>query len=150
MSATLSVVNYFELVTQGLTFSGKQGLPASLPSDVFDITVTGTCHPIMGTLATAGAVTVYDDDDDVPTGFDYLFFWSDQICYLQLITASGSVVHRVAAYTPFVLPGYGTVLANTSTTPIAGGAEPATVDIDSVVIGNYSGTSMNYFFAVID
>lgn len=148
--ATLSIINTFELVAQGLSVIGKQGLAASLVTDVYDITVSGTTHHVVGSLATATVVTVYDDDDDSPADWDYLFYWADQISYIQIIGPTMSVVFKIAAYQPFVLPGYDSLTAAASATAITGGSEPSPSDIDSVVLGNYSGTTMNYLFAVID
>ncbi len=149
--ATLSIVNNFELDSNGRIKTGKQGLSTAEFSDAYPgLTVTGTCHMVEGVLATATVATVYDDDDDLPADFDYLYFWADQICYIQIIGPTMSVVFKVAPYLPFVLPGYDSLTAAASSSAIAGGSEPAPSDIDSIVIGNYSGDSMNYLFAVID
>ena len=67
-----------------------------------------------------------------------------------LIGSTTNVIHRVAAKQPFVLPGYDTILAAADTTIITGGTEPTLTDIDSVVLGNYSGTTANFLFAVIN
>lgn len=150
MSATLSIKNTFEIELQGSTISGKHGLAASGADDALDITVSGTCHHVVGSLATAAIVTVYDDDDDVPADWDYLYFWADQDCYIQIIGPTMHVVFKIEAYQPFVLPGFDSLTAAANATPITGGSEPAPSDIDSVVIGNYSGNTMNYLFAVID
>lgn len=148
--ATLTINNNYELVAQGLTSSGKQGLAASTLETPYDITVTGTEHKVIGSLATATVRTVYDDDDDAPADFDYLYFWADQICYIQIIGSGSNVIIKLAACQPFVLPGYNLILAAANTTIITGGSEPTGTDIDSIVIGNYSGNTMNFVFAVID
>ncbi len=150
MSATLSIINSFSIPIGGNTFTGKQGLVADAIGDNYDITVAGDAHIVPGTLATATAVTLFDDDDDVPIDWDYLYLWASGICYLQLIAGSTSVVHKIAAYQPFVLPGYDSMLPAASATPITGGSEPSLTDIDSAVLGNYSGASINFLFAVID
>src|SRR5262245_13014743 len=108
--ATLSIINSFELDSLGLIDFGKQGLAASAITDEYDISVTGTIHRVKGVLATATVVTVYDDDNDVPIDWDYLFFWCDVTMYLQLIGSAGNVTHKVAAYQPFVLPGFDVIL----------------------------------------
>jgi len=148
--ATLSIVNNFELDSQGNTKSGKQGAATAGFNTPLEITVTGTCHHVTGSLATASVATVYDDDDDVPADWDYLYFWADQDCYIQIIGSGTNVVFKVEAYQPFVLPGFDAMLAAANTTAITGGTEPTLTDIDQVVIGNYSGNTMNYVFAVID
>lgn len=105
---------------------------------------------MVGTLATATVITMYDDDNDLPADWDYLFFWADAICYLQLIGSAGNVTHRIAAGQPFVLPGYDSILPAASTTLITGGSEPTMEDIDSIALGNYTGSTLNYLFIVID
>jgi hypothetical protein len=148
--ATMNIVNNFSLETQGATFTGKQGLAASEFADELGVTVSGTIHQMIGSLATASIKVVYDDDDDMPADWDYLYFWSDQDCYIQLIGSGSNVTFKIEAYQPFVLPGFDAILAAADTTAITGGTEPTLTDIDQVVIGNYSGTTMNYLFAVID
>lgn len=148
--ATLSITNNLELTSQGVTTDAKQGLAASPLAEPFDITVSGTVHKVIGSLPTATVRIVYDDDDDAPADWDYLYFWADQICSIQIVGSGSNVIHRVAAYQPFVLPGYGTMLAAANTTIMDGGTEPTLTDIDTVAIGNYSGNTMNYVFLVID
>ena len=148
--ATLYMLSGFQLSSQGNVKSGHQGAATSAAQDPLAITVTGTAHHITGSLATATVATVYDDDDDLPADWDYLYFWADQDCYIQIIAGSTSVVFKVEATNPFWLPGFDACLPAASATPIAGGTEPTLTDIDSVVIGNYSGSTMNYVFAVID
>ena len=72
--ATLSITNNFSLDSQGVVDTGKQGASTSAFTDPFDITVTGTIHRVKGVLATASVVTVYDDDNDVPADWDYLWY----------------------------------------------------------------------------
>lgn len=151
--STLSITNFFSLPSQGSEKTGKQGSASSDPKTPFDVTVSGTGHFLTGSLATATARTIYDDDDDAPSDFNYTHFWSDQNCYIQLIFASTNVVLPVLAKVPFCLAPLtaGLVgLAAANTTPITGGAEPTLTDLDSVVIANYSGTTMNFTFAAID
>jgi hypothetical protein len=148
--ATLSIVNNFSLDSQGRTRTGKQGDDEAAFDTAMDVTVSGTCHEVIGSLATASIVTVYDDDNDVPADWDYLYFWSDQDCYIQIIGSGTNVIFKVEANVPFVLPGFDTMLAAADTTAITGGTEPTLTDIDSIVIGNYSGNTMNFQFVVID
>ena len=112
--------------------------------------MSGTRHVVSGTLATAAVVTVYDDDNDVPADWDYLWYCADQISYIQIIGSGSNVILKCAAYQPFVLNGYDRILAAADTTAITGGSEPTLTDIDSIVLGNYSGNSMSYLFIVID
>ncbi len=161
-TVALKIVNSFALTTpSGLTVTGKQGSADDAITDEFDLattmTITGTAHYVPGQLATATAVTVYDDDDDKPVDFNYLYFWADQDMYIQIIGSTGNAQFKIAAKCPFVLAHPGTVAATqcgivavANTTPITGGAEPTLTDIDSIVLGNYSGTTANYIFAVID
>lgn len=160
MASTLSVLCNFELSDgQGLTTSGKQGLAADASSEPLEFSlsgspftnspaIAGTAHGGPGTLATATARTVYDDDDDFPIDWDFLFFWADQDCYIQLIASATQVSIQVRAGLPFIL-GYDSILAAANTTALSG-TEPVVTDIDSVVIQNNSGSTMNYRFYVID
>lgn len=148
--ATLSIISNFTATLQGLEVSGKQGLAASGIADALDITVGGQVHKVVGSLGTATISTVWDDDNDSPTDFDFLFFWADVDMYIQLIGSGTNVIFKVDGTVPFWLPGFDTLLAAADTTPIAGGTEPTLQDIDSVVIGNYTGGTGNYVFAVID
>lgn len=148
--ATLNIINNFEAaLLGGAEVFGKQGSADDGLLDAFSITITGPSHLVPGQLSTATVVTVYDDDNDVPTDWDYLFFWSDQDCYLQAVASATNVVHKIKAKVPFTL-GYDSLLAAADTTIITGGSEPSVTDIDSIVIGNYSGNTMNYLFAVFD
>ena len=162
MAVSLKIINNFVLATQsGVSLTGKQGNATDAITDQFDFattaTITGLAHYCPGQLATATVVTIYDDDDDKPVDFNYLYFWADQDMYIQIIGSTGNAVFKVAAKVPFVLSHPGTVagsqcgiVAVANTTPITGGTEPTLTDIDSIVLGNYSGTTANFIFAVID
>ena len=151
--ATLNITNFFNLLSQGNEKLAKQGTITDAPQTPFGITVTGTCDFITCSLTTATVRTVYDDDADFPTSFDYLYYWADQNSYIQLIFAATNVILPVLAKVPFVLGPLAANLAGlaaANTTIITGGTEPTLTDLDSVVIGNYSGATMNFNFAVID
>jgi hypothetical protein len=150
MSATLEIISNFSIEVQGLTHSGKQGTSTDAATEPFEVTVGGQIHKVVGSLATATVVTVYDDDSDVPADWDYAYFWADQDCYIQIIGSGSNAIFKVEAKVPFWIPGFDTVLAAADTTIITGGTEPTLTDIDSIVVGNYSGNTMNYVFAVID
>lgn len=148
--ATLNITNFFSLVSDGLEITGKQGTTTDDPKTPFSITVTGTTHRVTGSLATASIRSLWDEDTSFPATFDYLFYWADQITYLQLIAQGTNVIHRIAAKQPFILPGYSTILAAANTTPIVGITEPTLSQLDSVIAGNYSGSTANIIFGVID
>ncbi len=146
--ATLNIKNNFEMTSDGVSISGKQGDAADNDTDAFEVTVTGNSHYVKGTLATASIVTVYDDDDDVPADWVYLYLWNEVDMYIQIIGPTQSVIFKVLAKAGFTLT-YDSILAAASATAISGGAEPSIVDIDSIVLGNYSGGPGRYLFAVI-
>ncbi len=147
---TLSLVNNFQLNSQGALKTGKQGLATGGFSDEFDITtVTGTNLQLTGTLATATVNTIFDSDD-FPQTWVYLHYWADVVTYLQVIGSGTNAIFKVAALEPFVIPGYNKILAAADTTLIAGGAEPSLTTISKIVIGNYSGGPANYTFAVVN
>lgn len=148
--ATLSIVNSFSLNSFGLVEEGKQGLAASGIADEYDITVTGTVHRLKGQLATATVVTLYDDDNDVPVDWDYGFIWTTGTAYVQVVGSATNFTIKIAAYQPFVIPGFDSILAAADTTIITGGSEPSVTDIDSVVLGNYSGSTIDFLAAFID
>jgi hypothetical protein len=148
--ATLKITHNISLEVQGNTFRAKQGTSTDDFDEPFEYTVTGTLHSMVGSLATASVVTVYDDDNDSPADFDYAYFWADQDCYIQIIGSGTNVVFKVEAKIPFDIPGFDTMLAAADTTAITGGTEPTLTDIDSIVVGNYSGSTMNYVFYAID
>ena len=54
------------------------------------------------------------------------------------------------ANVPLVLPGFDSINAAANSTLITGGTEPTMSDIDSIALGNYSGSTANYTLAVID
>lgn len=146
----LLIVNRFAILSQGGLLIGKQGLADDAENDEYAISVTGNVHRDVGTIATATVRTVYDDDTNFPADWKYAFLWSDQTVYVQLIGSSTNVTIKVAAFQPFVLPGFDSLLAVANTTPITGGSEPTLQDCDSILVGNYSGSTANYVFAVID
>lgn len=148
--ATLKIINTFEFSALGQKLSGKHGLAEDSSGLPLEVDVEGLAHYIPFSLATAAVQTVYDDDSDVPDDWVYLYLWADQDIYIQLIGSSTNVIFKVEAYQPFVLPGFDSLLAAADTTIITGGSEPSLQDIDSVVIGNYSGSTVNGIFAVIE
>ena len=154
--ATLSIINSFSMASQGVTRTGKQGAAANSATTAFDLTasttpaIAGTIHSVTDTLATATVVTIWDEDSDSPVDFDYFHVWADQIFYVQVIGTATNFIVKVAAYVPFVLAGFDDILAAADTTIITGGAEPSVTAVDSIVLGNYSGTTMNYVASFIN
>lgn len=148
--ATLNIINRFSLSANGRLHAGHQGASSVDPQDPMTLTVDGRVHDGSGSLATASVRTIYDDDSDFPQDFDYFWFKADQDCYIQLIGATANVIIKVEANVPIVLPGFDSILAAADTTAITGGTEPTMEDIDSIVIGNYSGSTMSYEFFLVD
>lgn len=146
--ATLYTNTFFEVVLQGLRTTGKQGAAANAPGEPLATTVTGLALDATGTLATAAVKTLFDANSPVQT-WSYGFLWADQICYLQLVGATTSAVFKLAATQPLVIPGYQTVLGAAATTAITGGAEPAVETVSKLVLGNYSGSTLNYRLALV-
>ncbi len=85
----------------------------------------------------------------VPLDWLYFHYWTDQTSYIQFITAATNVIFKIGAYSPFSFGGFNKLLAAANTTPITGGSEPVAADIKKVVLGNYSGTTMNYVLSII-
>lgn len=139
--ADLSIIARFTVELQGVEYSGKQGSATGAPSDPVVIDVD-QCDAKTGTLATATARTIWDEDADNPAGFGFLYFWSDTDCYIQLIGQTSNYIQYVEAKVPFIL-GSDQILCAANTTPISGSA-PSTEAIDSVVIQNNSGSPLNY------
>ncbi len=140
MSATINIIDNFSVEIDGITYSGKQGEAADSATDEYGISITGDAHVVPFTLATATAHTIFDDDDDFPIDFSFMFIWCDQDIYIQVIGSATCFTVKQLAKVPFKLT-YDSILAAANTTPITGGSEPAVTDVDSVVLGNYSGTS---------
>lgn len=147
--ATLNIWNYLSLSQSGGETTAKQGTTTDSPQTPFAITVTGNLFEAKNTLATATVRTLWDEDASFPATFAYGFLWVDQIAYLQFIAQSANVIHRVAAKQPFVLPGYSTILPAANTTIMDGGTEPTLSQIDSIVLGNYSGSTLNYHLVLV-
>lgn len=149
MSATLKILNSFEMAAQGRTFTGKQGPAIGAVDDTFDVTMTGLVHERIGTLATAAIATPYDSSNDLPATFSYLYLWADQDIYIQIIGSASHAIFKVDATNPFIMPGFGSVLGAANTTAIAGGSEPTVTAVGKIVLGNYSGNTANYHLGII-
>jgi hypothetical protein len=147
--ATLSIFNRFTMELLGVEHSGKQGSAESEPEDSYDITVDGTYQGQSGTLATNLVRGLWDEDEDNPTGFDYLFFWADQDCYLQLIGQATNVILKIEANVPFTLSS-DQMLAAANTTGMSAGVAPSVEAIDAIYLSNLSGENLDYLCVVID
>jgi hypothetical protein len=137
--------------SQGQLVTGKHGAATASRFTPFEMTVTGTSHQRTGSLATdaggsEGYATIYDSTTDLPATFDHGYFWADQACQIQLVTAATNVVMEVDAKVPFSFAG--TLLAAASTTNMTDVASLAA--IDEITIGNESGSTMNYRLTLID
>ncbi len=148
--ATLNLWNYFSLDTQGGEKTGKQGTSTDGPLVPFALTVDGTSQSDTGTLATATVRQIWASASDFPTTFNYFHFWADQDCYLQFVSGATNFTIKVEAKVPFVMPGFGTLLAAANTTAITGGTEPTLAAVATINLGNYSGSTLNYVFSAID
>lgn len=143
--ADLSLISRFTVELNGVEFSGKQGSAADAAADAFVIDVDrGELKT--GSLETATARTLWDEDADNPTGFGFLFLWASADCYVQLIGQATNYVQKVEAKVPFVL-GSDQMLAAANTTALSG-TEPSVEAVDSVVIQNNSGSPLDYLFFV--
>lgn len=147
--STLNIWNHLSHSLVGSETTAKHGTTTDAPQTPFAITAAGNEYDLKGTCATAAVKTLWDEDSNFPATFLYAHFWADQICYLQLIAQSTNVIHRIAAKQPFVLPGYSTILGAANTTIITGGTEPTLSQIDSIAIGNYSGSTLNYHLVLV-
>lgn len=145
--ATLKIINNISMTHDGSTTAIKQGVSSSSATTAFEFSVDGKVHLVQATLATGSINVIWDTDNDTPGNFDYMIYRADQITYIQTMTASGSAVYKIAANMPFVLPGYDDLLTYTDTTQIS--TEPSLVTMNNVVIGNYSGSTVNYSAAFI-
>ncbi len=149
--ATLNIKSSFEVTIRNKTIEGFQGTVATNDADdVFAITVDGKAYDTPFQLATAGGLTIWDEDTPghVST-FDYLFIVADQDLDLQIIGSATHCVLRIKAGVPFVL-GYDTILGVANTTEITAGATPAYETIDSIRISNRSGSTANGAFFLVD
>ena len=150
--ATLSLWNYFSLPSNGVLRTGKQGTTTDAPQTPLDVTIPGTGIFFGGTLVTATPRLVYDDSVDFPVAFDYMHYWCSVNSYIQLIFGATNVILPVLAKVPFVL---GPLAANlvglaaANTTPMTG-TEPTLTDLDKVYVSQWSGSTANFTFALVD
>ncbi len=147
--ATLNIWEYFSVVSQGTEKTGKQGTSTDAPQTPFAVTVDGLVHQVTGQVDDDEIQTIWDEDDDAPGDMAYFHFWADQDCYLQIIATATNVVFPILAKVPFVLSG-NTLLAAANTTPLVAGATPSTTEIDSIIVSNVSGSTLNFVASIVD
>ena len=150
MAATLKIIDNMEVTIGGVTFRIQQGASGTNVKTADEVSVTGQCHYVASTLATATVITVWDDDNDFPIDFQYLKYKADQDSYIQIVGSATNAIFKVEANKVFSLSGFDTILAAADTTIITGGTEPTLTDIDNITIGNYSGETMNYQFMLVN
>jgi hypothetical protein len=147
MSATLEIINNYSVETFGRTYRGHQGDADQDFDEAVEVTITGHVHEAIGLLGTGAGRTLWDDDDDNPTGFEYLYFTADQTVYVQLIGATTHAIVEVEADVPFTMRK-DTILGAANTTALA--AAPSMEEIDSVRIWNQSGNDCNYHLSILN
>ena len=155
MAYDLDILCNFTLTVRGKTISFWQGTSVDdLVTTPFTVSVDGPSHATPFTLATATARTLWDDDDDFPADFDFLFYVADQNTFLQVIASATSFTVPVLAGVPFILaPKTDSLTAKclgAATTTAMSGTAPSVTEIDSVVCQNNSGETTNGFFFVSD
>jgi len=154
MAQTLKIINTVTMQSTltGLPTLGKHGAATLGQTDPYELSLTnGLVFDVAHTLATATVATLWDDDSNFPATFNYLHFWADQDCYLQLINNSigTNVVHKLIKLLPFDL-SHESFVATANTTLITGGTEPTADTMDSIALGNYSGSTLNYHLLLFD
>jgi hypothetical protein len=151
---SLTIVNNLEGVDiTGNTFVAKQGGAADDFGEGVDVTVTGYKQQPANALATGSARKLFDDDEDAPT--DPLYFhlwtagsWTTEVVWVQIIGVTSNFVIPVYPEVPWVLRG-NRILAAANTTALDGSAAPSTEDIDSIVLVNRSGASIDYCLTIV-
>ncbi len=151
--AVLEIINYFNLDSLNDTDSAGAG-PATqtdkvAPWTIDTLTILGELHKVKKvSLANATALTIWNQADDNPVDWQYLWLKVDQpTVYLQLIGATSNVKLVLTNDIPFVWTN-DQLLCAVNTTPMA--AAPTLEDIASVVIYNNSGNTVNIIGAFIN
>lgn len=151
--ATLDTINSMSLTTNGSPHAVHQGNASNPATTPLQTTVSGAVHSVdINAMANDSEITLWDEDDDTPANWDHLWIKVDQgagdnTVVLQIIGQTTNVTIPLYANKPFTWDG-DQLLAAANTTAIS--AQPTLEDIDSIVLGNYSGTTLNGVFKVID
>lgn len=155
MSVDLDVTCAFSMTIRGKVYEMWQGTDSDgTAGDPFAVTVDGDSLALPFTLATATALTVWDDDVNKPADFDFFFFVATQNMFVQIIASATSFTVPVLAGVPFILAPKtdaltAKVLGAASTTAMSGSA-PSVTEVDSIVIQNNSGNTAYGFAFVVD
>ena len=154
MAVDLNVLCNFSVTIRGVTFTGKQGAGTDNILSPFVVSVDGDGHVVPFTMLNGATLTIWDDDDDKPADFDFLFVVADQNFFIQVIASATNFIVPQLAKVPFILApktdaATAKCLAAANTT-IMSGTAPSVTEIDSVVIQNNSGSTMYGTFAVFD
>lgn len=141
--ATLNIQNRFEVLAQGGLVTGREAPSALGNPPNYGLSVTGLADKQVGSLATAAVVTLWSASVGRPSSWTYFHVVADQNVDLQLVGTGSNVILALLANVPFTL-GVQSLLAAASTTAITGGAQPSLTTIQSINLGNYSGSTANY------
>lgn len=153
MAVNLSVWSYWSAFIDGVKHSGKHGAsdePYTVPAE---FSVDGNVHPFGGTLNDATLRALWDNDDDFPTAFKFLFFWHDgdkednTNAWLQFVGASLNYSIRIRPFVPFIL-GYDDMVIANNTTDLA--ADPTGETPDHINVWNANGDSIRYGGVIVD
>ena len=154
--ATYKILNRISMTAQGIDIEAKQGPAADAKTKEYEVTVTGTCHKLIGVVAADSEAVVFDDSVDVPATWDKLFFWASGNVQLQLLCAVSDVVVQVTAYEPFtmslgeLLAASGTTLGGTTATGTLT-ADATLTDIKKIVVRNTAGAdNVNWVAVIVD
>lgn len=148
MSAILEVINQARILDNtGVEAFAKQGAAADRAETPFEVTVTGSLFRQVATLPTANIATLWTAANDLPAMFAYGFLWTDQAAFLQRIGSATNAVDPITAEVPFTFGG--TILGAGTTTLISAGAPPSVTALSKIVLGNYSGVTLNYSLLLV-
>ncbi len=146
MAATLDIINYFKLDSLNNTDEAGAGpttqTDPTSPWTVDTLTILGDLHKVKKTsLANATALTIWDEDDDTPSDWQYFWISVDQdTVYLQFVGQTSNVKLLLSKNVPFVWTN-DQLLCAVAVTAMA--AAPTLEDIDSCVLYNNSGNTVN-------
>ena len=150
--ANVNITTIIEVSGHGTVTRGKHGAVTDSIQVPKVISVTGTVHEVLGSLAATTAATIYDADADLPALPDFMYFWADQAYQLQLLTDDTEVTHSGAAEVPTILSQGGALgsiglLASAVTTNISAVATLAA--LDEITIFNTAASAMAYHLILV-
>ena len=141
MSVDLNIIANLTCEVNGVTVTDHQGEVTDLFNDAFALAITGVYFQRQGTIADATVTTIYVAANELPATSKYIQIWTDDDIYVQVIGSATHAIFKTIGMVPFTIPN-GAVLGVASTTVIA--AEPTTTAIAKIVLGNYSGGTVNW------